>query len=136
MTIAERELCGLVSGLAQEIEAHIRVLAAKLNLTAPQAIALRELTGPLTMRELAGRMTCEPSNATFVVDRLESQGLVVREPHPTDRRAKQLVLTPAGAELRAQLIEAFVGNSPLAALTDQEQKSLRELLLRASGRSR
>ncbi|MBV8932709.1 MAG: MarR family transcriptional regulator [Kutzneria sp.] len=128
---AERELCGLVNGLANQISAHIRVRAAKLGLTVAQATALRELTGPMTMSELAERMSCEPSNATVVVDKLENQGLLERRPHPTDRRAKQLILTSGGNELRERLLTLLRQESPLAGLTQQEQNELHDLLERA-----
>ncbi|GHF42028.1 MarR family winged helix-turn-helix transcriptional regulator [Streptomyces griseosporeus] len=130
-TVAERELCGLVNGLAQQIADHVRVRAAALGLTAPQATALREMTGPLTMRELADRMSCEPSNATFVVDRLEKQGLVERRAHPTDRRARHLVLTAEGTALRARLLELLAQDSPLAGLTGEQQTQLQQLLQQA-----
>ncbi|GAA3830270.1 MULTISPECIES: MarR family winged helix-turn-helix transcriptional regulator [Amycolatopsis] len=129
--IAERELCGLVNGLAQQIADHVRERAAALGLTAPQATALREMTGPMTMRELAERMSCEPSNATFVVDKLEKLELVERRPHPTDRRARQLVLTAKGEELRGKLLDLLVRDSPLAALDAGEQRALHGLLERA-----
>ncbi|WP_188189775.1 MarR family winged helix-turn-helix transcriptional regulator [Nonomuraea sp. SYSU D8015] len=128
---ADRELCGLVNGLAKQIEAHVRVRAATLGLTASQGVALRELTGPMTLRELAERMSCEPSNATFVADRLEEQGYLERHPHPGNRRAKQLVLTPAGAELRERLLELLAEDSPLAPLSHDEQDALQRLLVRA-----
>ncbi|GHE34681.1 hypothetical protein GCM10018785_00390 [Streptomyces longispororuber] len=128
---AERRLCGLVNALSRRIEGHVREHASALGLTAPQAVALRELTGPMTLRELAERMCCEPSNATFVSDRLEEQGLVERRPHPSDRRAKQLVLTSEGAALRDRLIAALTRQSPLSRLSDREQDTLQELLLRA-----
>ncbi|MEV7359163.1 MULTISPECIES: MarR family transcriptional regulator [unclassified Kitasatospora] len=124
----EWELCGLVNGLAQQIADHVRERAVTLGLTAPQATALREMTGPLTMRELAQRMNCEPSNTTFVVDRLEKQGLVERRPHPTDRRAKHLVLTAEGAALRTRLLAFLTQDSPLAGLTAPQQHALRDLL--------
>src|SRR5919201_3043342 len=111
--IAERELCGLVDGLAKQIADHVRERAVTLGLTSAQATALREMTGPMTMRELAERMSCEPSNATFVVDTLEKQGLIERHPHPTDRRASQLVLTPEGIALRERLLELLSKDSPL-----------------------
>jgi DNA-binding MarR family transcriptional regulator len=129
--IAERNLCGLVGALAKQIEGHIRERAGALNLTAAQAVALRELTGPMTMRDLADRMSCEPSNATFVVDRLEEQGIVERRPHPGDRRAKQLVLTSEGVALRERLIDLLTEASPLARLTSDEQAALNDLLTRA-----
>ncbi|WP_219518333.1 MarR family winged helix-turn-helix transcriptional regulator [Nonomuraea ceibae] len=128
---ADRELCGLISGLAKQIEAHVRVRAATLGLTASQGVALRELTGPMTLRELAERMSCEPSNATFVADRLEEQGYLERHPHPGNRRAKQLVLTPSGAELRERLLGLLAEESPLAPLSAEEQDALQRLLARA-----
>lgn len=128
---AERELCGLVTGLSRQIGDHVRERAVKLGLTAPQATALRELTGPMTMSELAERMGCEPSNATFVIDKLEKQGLLERHPHATDRRAKQLVLTVEGVALRERLVELLVEDSPLAGLTPAEQAVLQGLLHRA-----
>ncbi|GAA3468708.1 MarR family winged helix-turn-helix transcriptional regulator [Nonomuraea roseola] len=130
--VAERNLCGLVSGLARQIEEQVRQRATALGLTGPQAVALRELTGPMTMRDLAERMSCEPSNATFIVDKLEKRGLVERHAHPQDRRAKHLVLTAEGVELRGRLLELLTARSPLAGLSPQEQDSLRDLLLRAA----
>lgn len=129
--IAERELCGLVNGLAQQIADHVRERATALGLTAAQATALRELTGPMTMRELAERMSCEPSNATFVVDKLEKQGLIERRAHPTDRRAKHLVLTGDGTALRERLLELLARDSPLAGLNAKEQRVLQGLLEQA-----
>ncbi|MCP3754056.1 MarR family winged helix-turn-helix transcriptional regulator [Streptomyces sp. TBY4] len=129
--IAERQLCGLVDGLAHRIAEHVRERAATLGLTASQATALREMSGPMTMRELAERMSCEPSNATFVVDKLEKQLLIERHPHPTDRRARQLVLTPEGAALRARLLGLLAVDSPVSGLAPEEQDVLRALLERA-----
>lgn len=128
---ADREICGLINGLAKQIEAHVRGRAATLGLTVSQGVALRELTGPMTLRELAERMSCEPSNATFVADRLEEQGYLERHPHPGNRRAKRLVLTPSGAELRERLLGLLSEDSPLAPLSSQEQDALHDLLTRA-----
>ena len=131
MTTPERQLCGLVNGLAQQIGDHVRERAVKLGLTAAQGTALRELAGPMTISELAERMSCEPSNATYVIDKLENQGLIERRPHPTDRRAKQLVLTQNGTELREKLLVLLGEESPLGGLTEQEQGQLQALLQRA-----
>ncbi|MDX3238942.1 MarR family transcriptional regulator [Streptomyces sp. ME03-5709C] len=129
--VAERRVCGLVNGLAQQIADHVRVRAATLGLTVPQVTALREMTGAMTMRELAERMGCEPSNTTFVIDKLEKQGLVERHAHPTDRRAKQLVLTAKGHALREEVLELLAQDSPLGGLSPQQQRALRDLLEQA-----
>ena len=57
------------------------------------------------MSELAEALNCDNSNVTGIVDRLEDRGLVERRSATHDRRVKMLVVTPRGAELRAQLAE-------------------------------
>ncbi|MFG1689299.1 MarR family transcriptional regulator [Nonomuraea sp. NPDC049269] len=39
----------------------------------------------MTLRELSDRMSCEPSNATFIADKLEQRSLIERHAHPQDR---------------------------------------------------
>ncbi|MET8745936.1 MarR family transcriptional regulator [Streptomyces sp. NPDC004728] len=129
--IAARNLCGMVNGLAQQIADHLRERALTLGLTAPQATALREMTGPVTMRELSERMGCEPSNATFVIDKLEKLGLVERHAHPSDRRAKHLVLTAEGAATRERLLKLLAQDTPLAALSPEQQRVLYGILKQA-----
>jgi DNA-binding MarR family transcriptional regulator len=124
----DRDICKLVHGLAQRLDGYVRRVAEELGITASQVIALRELSEPITARELAGRMYCEPSNATFVLDRLEQQNLIERRPHPTDRRAKQIVLTPAGSRYRADVLDRLRIRSPMGPLTPAQQESLRDLL--------
>ena len=131
---ADWELGKLVHELDMQNNARMRERVARLALTTAQASALRELTGPMTMGELAGQMACEPSNATVVIDKLESQRLIERRPHPTDRRAKQLMLTPEGAGLRERLLELLTEEPLLTGLTQQEQDTLQELLHRAISR--
>src|SRR5262245_21441039 len=125
---AQWELAKLVHDLDMQMNARTRARVAELGLTVAQASALRELTGPMTMRELAGRMSCEPSNATVVIDNLESHQLIERRPHPSDRRAKQLTLTPEGAERRERLLELLSDVPLVIGLTKKEQDTLRHLL--------
>src|SRR4051794_26799599 len=55
---------------------------------------------PVAMRDLAEHWGCDASYITELVDGLEEQGMAVREPHPTDRRVKTVVLTDVGAKAR------------------------------------
>ncbi len=50
----------------------------------------------LSMGELSARMMVTGGNVTGIVDQLEGEGLVVREDHPSDRRAFRVRLTAAG----------------------------------------
>jgi DNA-binding MarR family transcriptional regulator len=58
--------------------------------------------GPAIMRDLGTRLGVTPRNMTAMVDALEQADLVVRRPHPTDRRATLIELSPAGARESAQ----------------------------------
>jgi DNA-binding MarR family transcriptional regulator len=59
--------------------------------------ALKRLVGaPLTLGELAERMTTDAPAATVAVNDLEQRGLVERRPHPGNGRVKLVSLTPAG----------------------------------------
>ena len=48
------------------------------------------------MSSLAGKLFCDDSNVTGIVDRLEARGLIERRPAEHDRRVKLLGLTPEG----------------------------------------
>ncbi len=54
--------------------------------------------GPAMMRTLADELGLSPRNMTALVDGLEGDDLVVRRPHPSDRRAIMVELTAEGCE--------------------------------------
>jgi len=84
---------------------------------------------PLPMSRLAETLSCDASNVTGLVDRLESRGLVQRRSSPGDRRVKVLQLTPTGSRLRAQLLRRMAGRSlPLSRLSLDEQRTLVKIL--------
>jgi DNA-binding MarR family transcriptional regulator len=60
-----------------------------------------------SMRSLADEWQCDPSNATFIVDRLEELGLATRQPLLSDKRVKLVALTRKGEKTRAELLEEF-----------------------------
>lgn len=126
------EIRSLVFSLAKELSEQVRSAVGGLELTTTQANVLRDLVQPMTQRELADSLVCEPSNVTFVVDRLEKRGLVERLPHATDRRSKVLHLTRTGVMLRAEMIDRFESMSPLSNLTEDELDQLEVLLRRAT----
>lgn len=69
-----------------------------------RALLVLEEETPRPMRSLADAWACDASNATWMVDRLEQRGLVDRRVLPVDRRVKAVVLTPAGLELKEELL--------------------------------
>jgi len=87
-----------------------------------------------SMRSLADAWECDPSNATWIVDRLEKLGLAERRLVPNDRRVKLVALTAKGQRTRNDLLREFHQPPPdLAALDREDLEHLRRVLGRLSG---
>ncbi len=78
------------------------------GVTADQFVLLATLArgGTLTQRELARRMPSDPSTLRAMLVLLENRGLVQRDRHPTDSRARTVALTELGRRKVRQLWEA------------------------------
>ena len=63
-----------------------------------EALALLSFsrTGSLPLGKIGDRLQVHPTSVTNTIDRLEADDLVVRVPHPTDRRTTLAQLTAAG----------------------------------------
>jgi DNA-binding MarR family transcriptional regulator len=77
--------------------------ASGLTQARTHALWLIDALGPCTQRTLADALRVTPRNVTGLVDGLVDTGFALRAPHPTDRRALQLSLTPLGAATIARL---------------------------------
>ncbi|MGV9415182.1 MarR family winged helix-turn-helix transcriptional regulator [Nocardia sp. NPDC003693] len=62
----------------------------------------------LRMTDLAVQTRLSTSGVTRLVDRLERNGFVHREPDPHDRRSAYAVLTAAGADRVAEVLPAYL----------------------------
>ena len=60
-----------------------------------------------SMRSLADEWECDPSNATWIVDRLEELGLARRQVVLHDKRVKLVILTSKGQKTRTALLDEF-----------------------------
>jgi DNA-binding MarR family transcriptional regulator len=84
------------------------------------------------MRTLARKLCCDASNVTGIVDRLEERGLVQRIAAPADRRVRMLVVTDDGLVVRRRILKRLSqAPEPIARLSEQDQRALREILARA-----
>ncbi|TLP98175.1 MarR family transcriptional regulator [Nesterenkonia salmonea] len=61
----------------------------------------------MPMNKASQLLQVHPTSITNAVDRLESAGLVERQPHDSDRRAILLVLTPEGKRIAEKATEAL-----------------------------
>lgn len=129
----QEEIVRLVMDLGRNLVSHYDAKLAELHLTLPQAMLLCQLGDALPMNEAAGKLHCDPSNVTGIVDRLESRGLIERQQVMTDRRIKQLVLTPGGRRLRRR-VETILSAAPgVSDLPAPDQAALLKLLNRSLG---
>jgi DNA-binding MarR family transcriptional regulator len=105
----------------------------ELDVTVPLGDLLWRLdpeVGPASRRELAERLRCDPSNVTFVVNRLPERRLVSRGRAGDDRRVIALELTAAGVRVRDRLIATIAESSMFDDLAIVERRQMVGLLSR------
>ena len=121
--LLDLEILDSVAGLFAQLVAEGEALAKRLGIPVFVIKALHMLDNPLAMKDLGLRMHCDPSFITSIADTLEKHGLAVREPDPADRRVKRLVLTPAGAEIKARIEDEVLSRSPWRQRLSREQRA-------------
>jgi MarR family transcriptional regulator, 2-MHQ and catechol-resistance regulon repressor len=86
--------------------------------------------GPQPVNEIGRRIGLTSGAITTAVDRLESCQWVVRQAHPSDRRARVVRLTPRGRERAARLFTGHqaVMDSAARELSKKERAVLIQLL--------
>jgi len=113
--------------------ADLPTLASEFELSPAQCHVLHliEPDRPIPMGRIAEALACDASNVTGLIDRLESRGLVRRQPSANDRRVKVLELTPAGARLRSTVLERMsTPPDTLGRLSADEERALVKILKR------
>ncbi len=88
-----------------------------------------------SQRAIGQALGIPPSRMVSLIDDLEARGLVCRRPHPRDRRAHALLLTPAGKRLLGKAVEVAAGveKSLCSDLAPVERERLLSLLARLAG---
>ena len=102
-TIADTTIFSVIHA-AHVLEDKLEDALAKAHLSMPKFSVLKELATadePLSLGELANRLSCVRSNMTQLVDRLEADGLVRRVDSPTDRRSVKAEITETGRKRQA-----------------------------------
>lgn len=110
----------------------------EFGLTLPQFNVLRILRGqhprPASVQLLISRMLDKTSNASRIVDKLEAKALVTRTTCPQDRRAVDVLITPAGLALLERIdASAALDRIGFHHLTPDEADLLNTLLDRLRG---
>ena len=100
-------------------------LFALLNVLATREGAIQQ--------ELGAAMGIDPSTMVSLIDQLEAAGLAKRRPRPTDRRAREVVITPKGRRVleQARQLAMQVEDDVLRGLSRAERRRMLALLRRA-----
>jgi DNA-binding MarR family transcriptional regulator len=116
---------------------HTRTAAAleSIGLTPPLFAVLnflRTRDGAIQL-EIGSAMGIDPSTMVALVDELERAGLAKRRPHPRDRRARVVVITPKGRRTleRGRALAREVEDEVLHGLASAERHQLLQLLRQA-----
>lgn len=90
----------------------------------------------ITSRQLCAALDILPPNLVGMIKSLDKRGLIERRPHPTDRRAQGLHLSPGGKKLQkeAQATATKLERDVANRLSEEELERLKELLQRVYSR--
>ena len=122
----------VLSRAARAIAGHAERSIASLDLCMSDFAVLEVLLhrGPLPVNTIGRKVLLTSGSITTAVDRLETQGLVERRDHPTDRRARVVHLTVAGKKLITRVFAEHERHmeEAAAALDAKERRTLVRLL--------
>src|SRR5512146_1040288 len=126
-----------VLNAAHALEAKLEAALARVGLSMAKLSVLTELVNagkPLTLGDLAARVSCVRSNMTQLIDRLEAEGFVRRVQCPTDRRSVHAQITESGRSSQADAAaELEKLDAEFAAVVREEDWVAIDRLARAMG---
>jgi DNA-binding MarR family transcriptional regulator len=126
------DLGALCAGAGRSLAEAERPVLARHGLSMWQyvvVVALAQGSAPSQL-VLAQQIRYDKTRLIALLDALEAEGLVVREPDPADRRARVVRLTPAGIRRHAAVRDAIreVEDRKLAGLAPEARRLLRAAL--------
>lgn len=97
----------LAGQLAKAFTRSLQARAAALGFSPGQLPVLIELWAEdgLTQKQLLDRIGIEQATMANTLARMQRDGLIERRPHPSDRRAQLVFLTPKARELEEQAVQ-------------------------------
>lgn len=125
------DLTGLLKHAGHVLETQLTAALAEIGLTPRmQCVLVYALEEERTQIQLADLAYLDKTTMVVTVDALEKAGFAERRPSATDRRARIIAVTPAGAEVAAegQRIVDAVHADALKALAGPQRKPFAESL--------
>jgi MarR family transcriptional regulator, transcriptional regulator for hemolysin len=130
----QREILFQLGDVARAMRTFIDQCARRHGMTRAQWAVLLRLHRHegMTQAEMAESLEIQPISLVRLVDRLCEQKLVERRPHPSDRRANRLYLTPKGRTTLERLdpLAREISGHVLSGFADTEARQLLRHLLR------
>ena len=128
-----RDLTGMLVHAAHAMNTRLAVALAEID-SSPRAhcVLLHAMEGEQTQARLAEIAGLDKTTMVVTVDELEREGLAERHPSSTDRRARIIKVTPAGAEKVRQGVEIVdrVHAEVLHFLSEGERQAFTDTLTR------
>jgi DNA-binding MarR family transcriptional regulator len=121
----DTNLCWLLSRASYVLTTEMTAALDGLGISPrAQCVLTTAMTGEHTQTELAKMAGIDKTTMVVTLDELEAAGLAERRPSLTDRRARVIAVTEAGARKvrEAEAIIARVHADVLAGLDEQEQE--------------
>jgi DNA-binding MarR family transcriptional regulator len=130
--VSDEDLGALLARATRRLIEAERPLLAERGLTMWAYIALSRLAAApaASQLELAAAMGYDKTRLIALLDELEGEGLLTREPDPRDRRARVIALTAAGRRRHAAARRAIAAmeDRVLDGLSDTDRRRLRRAL--------
>ena len=123
---------------ADRISSKTNVTLKPYDLSKEQYNVLRILRGqhpnPSALQLISERMISKSSNATRLVEKLRTKGLVERSTCPTNRRKIDILITQKGLDLLKELDPLMIESSnQMRHITDKEAQQLNRILDKLRG---
>jgi MarR family transcriptional regulator for hemolysin len=129
-----REVLFQLTDVARALRTYVDQCVRRHGMTRAQwGVLLRlDRREGMTQTEMADALEIQPISLARLVDRLCEQKLVERRPHPSDRRANRLYLTPKGRATLDRLapLGREISGEVLSAFEDREVRQMLQQLLR------
>jgi len=130
----------LASQLAKGFSRSLQQRATGLGFSPGQFPILVELWSAdgLTQKQLLAKVDVEQATLANTLSRMERDGLIERQPHPSDKRAQIILLTEQGRALQGPAIEAALeaDDALFAGFRRFERELLMEFMRRATETAR
>lgn len=122
----------------KEIERRINEKTVALGLTTAQIMLMHFIcrkSGRICQKDMEERFDLSHATVSGIITRLEAKGFIEARPGDEDKRRKVICATERGLACYDE-IHGYIANSDLQlmdGLTDEERRSVRELMLRMLG---